>query len=104
MTGVAFVAAESVAIAEAALDLIDVEYEVLEPLLDPSKAMDEGAPIIHDEPEFVNFDESDPTRNIAAEIRIDIGNVDKGFAEADRIIEGDYDVPKVQQAHIEPMS
>ncbi|MBG0788120.1 MAG: molybdopterin-dependent oxidoreductase, partial [Anaerolineaceae bacterium] len=99
---VAFVAAESVAIAEAALDLIDVEYEVLEPLLDPSKAMDKGAPVIHDEPEYVNFDESDPSRNIAAEIRIDIGDVDKGFAEADRIIEGDYDVPKVQQAHIEP--
>ena len=99
---VAFVAAESVEIAEAALDLIDVEYEVLEPLLDPSKAMDEGAPILHDEPEYVNFDASDPSRNIAAEIRIDIGDVEKGFAEADRIFEGDYDVPKVQQAHIEP--
>lgn len=99
---VAFVAAESVAIAEAALDLIDVEYEVLEPLLDPSQAMNEGAPLIHDEPEYVNFADSDPTRNLAAEIRIDIGDVDKGFAEADRIFEGDYDVPKVQQAHIEP--
>ncbi len=99
---VAFVAAESPAIAEAALDLIDVEYEVLEPILDPAKAMAEGAPVIHDEPEYVNFDKSDPSRNIAAEIRIDIGDVDKGFAEADQIFEGDFDVPKVQQAHIEP--
>jgi putative selenate reductase molybdopterin-binding subunit len=99
---VAFVAAETLAIAEAALDLINVEYEVLEPILDSTKAMDENAPVIHDEPEYVNFDESDPSRNIAAEIRIDIGDVDKGFAAADRIFEGDFDVPKVQQAHIEP--
>ena len=99
---VAFVAAESLAIAEAALDLIDVEYEVLEPILDPTQAMAEGAPVIHDEPEYVNFDESDPSRNVAAEIRIDIGDVEKGFAEADQIFEGDFDVPKVQQSHIEP--
>jgi len=39
---------------------------------------------------------------LAAEIRIDIGDVEKGFAEADEVFEGVYDVPKVQQAHIEP--
>jgi putative selenate reductase molybdopterin-binding subunit len=39
---------------------------------------------------------------LAAEIRIDIGDVEKGFAEADQIFEAVYDVPKVQQAHIEP--
>ena len=44
----------------------------------------------------------DAGRNLAAHIRIDIGDVEKGFAEADLIIEGDYAVPKVQQAHIEP--
>lgn len=99
---VAFVAAESPEIAEAALELIKVDYEVLTPILDPSKAMDEDAPVIHDEPEYVNFDESNPARNIAAEIRIDIGDIEKGFAEADRIFEAEYDVPKVQQAHIEP--
>ena len=64
--------------------------------------MEPGAPILHDEPEYVNFADSDPTRNLAAEIRIDIGNVEQGFAEADYIFEGDYEVPKVQQAHIEP--
>ena len=57
---------------------------------------------IHDEPEYINFADSDPSKNLAAEIRIDIGNVDEGFAKADRIFEGDYVVPKVQQAHIEP--
>ncbi len=99
---VAFVAAETPEIAEAALQLIKVEYELLTPILDPTRAMDEGAPVIHDEPEYVDFDESNPARNIAAEIRIDIGDIEKGFADADRIFEGEYDVPKVQQAHIEP--
>lgn len=99
---IAFIAAESVEIAESALKLIDVEYEELPVLLDPEKAMDKGAPCIHDEPEYVDFDASDATRNLAARIRIDIGDVEKGFKEADRIFEADYDVPKVQQAHIEP--
>ncbi|MCB2202484.1 molybdopterin-dependent oxidoreductase [bacterium] len=99
---VALVAAESLEIATAALDLIEVEYEVLEPVLDPTKAMDSDAPRIHDEPEYVNFDESDPSRNLAAEIRIDIGDLDRGFEHADKIYEAEYDVPKVQQSHIEP--
>ena len=64
--------------------------------------MKDGASIIHDEPEFVNFAESDPKRNIAAVLRIDVGDVEKGFAEADLVFEADYEVPKVQQAHIEP--
>jgi putative selenate reductase molybdopterin-binding subunit len=99
---VAFVAAETEEIADQALGLIDVEYELLPPLLDPAQAMQPGAPVLHDEPEYVPFDESDASRNLAAHIRIDIGDVEKGLAEADRVFEADYEVPKVQQAHIEP--
>jgi len=99
---VAFVAAETEAVANQALDLIEVNYEPLPSILDPTEAMLPGAPRIHDEPEYVNFGESDPGRNLAARIRIDIGDVERGFSEADRIFEGDYEVPKVQQAHIEP--
>ena len=99
---VAFVAAETPEIAEKALSLIDVEYELLDEIFDSRKAMDPDAPRIHDEPEFVNFADSDPERNLAAEIRIDIGDVEKGFAEADEIFEAEYEVPKVQQVHIEP--
>src|SRR6266498_424073 len=99
---VAMVAAETPQLAEKALELIDVEYEVLEPILDSRKSMDLNAPRIHDEPEFINFADSNPDKNLAAEIRIDIGNVEKGFAEADEIFETNYEVPKVQQAHIEP--
>ncbi len=99
---VAFVAAETPEIAEQALGLIDVEYEELPVLLDPRDAMKPGAVILHDEPEFTPFAVCDPKKNLAAEIRIDIGDPDKGFSEADRIFEAEYEVPKVQQAHIEP--
>jgi len=99
---VAFVAAETEAIASRALDLIKVEYEILPSLLDPQDAMKKGSPVIHDEKDYVNFADSNPKQNLAGKIRIDIGNVAKGFAEADQIFEDDYIVPKVQQAHIEP--
>jgi putative selenate reductase molybdopterin-binding subunit len=99
---VAFVAAENEEIADQALKLIEVEYEPLPVLLDSRTVMNPGAVKIHDEPEFVNFGESDPKKNLAAAIRIDIGDLDKGFAEADKIFEGDYEVPKVQQVSIEP--
>ncbi|MEW5871777.1 MAG: molybdopterin cofactor-binding domain-containing protein [Chloroflexota bacterium] len=99
---VAFVAAESEAIAQQALERIEVEYEPLPVLLDPQQAMQPGAPRLHDEPEYIDFADSDPARNLAAHIHIDIGDVEQGFAEADHIFEAEYEVPKVQQAHIEP--
>jgi putative selenate reductase molybdopterin-binding subunit len=98
---VAFVAAETVEIAEKALSLIEVEYELLPAILDSRESMTSPTRI-HDEPEYVNFADSNPAKNLAAEIRIDIGDVEKGFAEADQIFEAEYEVPKVQQAHIEP--
>ncbi|MEA4812120.1 MAG: molybdopterin cofactor-binding domain-containing protein [Anaerolineaceae bacterium] len=99
---VAFVAAESPEVAQRALHLIKVKYKQLPAILDLRDAMKEGAVRIHDEPEYVNFADSDASKNRPAEIRIDIGNVEKGFAEADQIFEREYVVPKVQQAHIEP--
>ena len=99
---VAFVAAETEEIASQALKLIEVEYEPLPAIIDPAESMKIGAPQIHDEPEYVPFGDCDPKKNLAAQFRIDIGQVEKGFAEADFVIEGDYEVPKVQQSHIEP--
>ncbi|NUQ86591.1 MAG: molybdopterin-dependent oxidoreductase [Anaerolineales bacterium] len=99
---VAMVAAETPEIAEKALTLIDVEYEILPAILDSRDAMKPDAVRIHDEPEYVNFADSNPEKNLAAHIRIDIGDVEKGFKEADEIFEAEYEVPKVQQAHIEP--
>lgn len=99
---VAFVAAETPEIAEQAINLIEVEYQELPAILNPEDAMKPGAIRIHDEPEYVNFADSNPENNLAAEIKIDIGNVENGFIEADRIFEGNYSVPKVQQTSIEP--
>ncbi len=99
---VALVAAETGEIAEKALSLIQVEYEELPVILDPSDALKPDAARIHDEPEYVNFADSNPAKNLAAQIRIDIGNVEQGFQDADEIFDGDYEVPKVQQVSIEP--
>lgn len=99
---VAFVAAENAEIAEQALKLIEVEYEALPAIFDSAKSMETGAVILHDEPEYQNFADSNPNTNLAAKIRIDIGDVEQGFKEADYVFEDEYEVPKVQQAHIEP--
>lgn len=99
---VAFVAAETEEIAARALNLIEVDYEELPAVLDPREAMMMDAPRIHDEPEYVNFGDSDPTKNLAARIKIEIGDVEAGFRQADHIFEEEYVVPKVQQVSIEP--
>ena len=85
---VALVAAETAEIADKALSLIKVEYEELPAILNSSDAMHADAVRIHDEPEYVNFADSDPSQNLAAKIRIDIGDVEKGFQEADRDLRG----------------
>lgn len=99
---VAFVAAETAEIAERALDLIEVEYEELPAVVDMREAMQAGAVRIHDELEYVNFGESNPSKNLAAEIEFELGNVAQGFAQSEFVFEDEYIVPKVQQASIEP--
>ncbi len=97
---VAIVAAETPEIAQRALDLIEVDYEVLPAVLDPRRAMDPDAPCIHPEPDSYRI--YDPARNLAAHIEANVGNVEQGFAEADLVIEGEYIVPQVQQTPLEP--
>ena len=99
---VAAVAAESEEIAQCALELIEVEYEELPAILDPRQSMLPGAPIIHDEPDYVPFGDCDPQRNLASAIRIDIGDVDAAMTTADHVFEAEYEVPKVQQTPLEP--
>ncbi len=98
---VAAVAAETEEIAEDALRLIEVDYEVLLAILDPRDALD-NLVIIHDEPDYVDFAHSDPKRNLAAQLRIDLGDVDRAIEEADHVFEAEYSVQRVQQAPIEP--
>ncbi len=106
--GVAAVVAESVAIAEQACQLIQVEYEVLPHVLDPLQAMQPGSPIIHDEPEARQIDvrvsgaERFASHNLAGYVCLQNGDPAQGFAEADLILENTYHLPAVQHAHLEP--
>ncbi len=97
---VAAVAAESRSIAERALELIEVEYEVLPAVLDMERAMAPGAPVIHDEPDATGI--YDREHNIAGYILREIGNVDEGFRQADYIIEREFRTQRQQHAMLEP--
>lgn len=97
---VAVVAAETPELVQQALELIEVEYEILPAVFDPAAAMQPGAPVIHDEPDAVDI--HDAERNIAVHIRVDHGDVDAALANAHFVYESEYRVPQVQQAHIEP--
>ena len=97
---VAVVAADDPELARRASESIKVEYEVLPAVLDPEKAMDAGAPVIHDQADASGI--KDPARNLAAEIVAEVGSVARGFAEAQRVFENTYRVPYVQQSSIEP--
>jgi len=99
---VAAVAAETEEIAQRALDLIEVEYEELPAVLDPRDSLKPAVAIIHDEPDYVAFGECDPGRNLAARLRIELGDVDAAMKTADHVFEGEYEVSRVQQAPIEP--
>ena len=98
---VAAVAAKTLDQAEAALDLIDVEYEVLKPVLTLDDAMASGATLVN-ESQHTNGDASKPASNIAATNRMERGDVEKGFAEADVIVESEHRVPTAHQGYIEP--
>ena len=97
---VAAVAADTLEIAEQALKLIKVEYEVLTAVFDETEAIKPGAPIIHDEPD--TKDVHDASRNIVHHIKAHLGDVDEGFSAADHVFERTYYVHQVQQAPIEP--
>ena len=97
---VAAVAAETVEIAQEALRLIDVTYEVLPAVFDENEAIAEGAPVIHDEEGMEGA--HDAERNVVHQIHADVGDVESGFAEADEIFEQVFRVHQVQQAPIEP--
>lgn len=90
---VAAVAAVDEDTAEEALDLIDVDYEELPFVTDPLRAMEKGAPLVHD----------DKPGNIAAEFKVEAGDVDQAFRDSDVIYEDRYYTNQVYQAYMEPM-
>jgi len=122
---VAAVLAESEDEAEAALKAIKVEYELLPPVLSIAAAKKPGAPVIHsgavsyasgtppagtttagdgrDDPIIYRFTlHADPHKNLAASAADGIGDMEKGFAEADVVIERTYKGNRVQCTPMEP--
>ena len=97
---VAAVAADSEEIALAAIDLIDVTYEVLPAVFDENEAILDGAPVIHDEPDMEGA--HDASHNIVHHLKADTGDIDEGFAAADRVFEQTVRVHQVHATPIEP--
>jgi len=96
---VAAVAADTPEMAETALGLIDVTYEVLPAVFDENEAIQAGAPIIHDEPDMEGA--FDASRNISHHIEAQVGDVASGAEKADRVFEETFRVHQVQQCPIE---
>ena len=113
---IAAVAADELAIAEEALDLIKVEYQVLPVAVDPLKAMQPGAPpvadagteadtseaLAHSAVAIAKTDAPAKAVNISQQARLQRGDPAKGFAESDHILEKTYRVPMVHQGYLEP--
>lgn len=89
---VAAVAAVSAEVAEEALELIEVDYEELPAVFDPHAAMAEGAPQIHD----------GVANNIAKHPVLEVGDLERGFAEADHVFEATYSTQRVHTCYMEP--
>ncbi len=102
---VAAVAAETPEIAEEAVRLIEIEYEPLEAVLDPKKALEKKAPLVHPDLGAYSFVEAAftpvPGTNIANHTKLRKGDVEQGFKDADYVIEREYTNPNVQHVPME---
>jgi CO/xanthine dehydrogenase Mo-binding subunit len=87
---IALIAAETLRAAEEALDLIEIEYEVLPGVYGPLEALKPDAPVVY-EPD-----------NIVASWKIRKGDVRAGMEEADLVVENTFRVPFIDHAYIEP--
>ncbi len=102
---VAAVAANSLEAAREAVERIKVEYEPLDPVLDPEEAMKSGAPLIHEKLGTYKASEAAkpvPGTNICSSFRLRRGDTEKGFAESDLVYEGTYRTQMVQHVCLEP--
>ena len=112
---VAAVAATSLHLAEHAISLIEVDYEVLPGVTDVVEAMKDDAPVLHERLanlENANIrpgglrddDDTGKATNISNHFFFELGDADQGFKEADIIVEREYRTATVHQGYIEPHS
>ena len=109
---IAAVAAASPHLAEQALDLLEIEYEVLPPVLDAYAAMKDDAPALHERLLTLTNpaqraggwgDATKPT-NVSNHFEFRLGDPDEGFKEADVVVEQEFHTKPVHQGYIEPHS
>lgn len=103
---VAAVAATSGHVAEEALKLIRVDYETLPPVTDVVEAMQDKAPILHDDLRTESLAGSGNGQgratNVAKHYQFVLGDTAKGFAQADLVLEQEFNTATVHQGYIEP--
>ncbi len=99
---VAAVAAISESVAQAALDLIVVDYEVLPHVIDVDDAMADDAPLLFEDMMPRGVEGATKPSNISKRLEFKMGDIDAGFAAADVIIEKEFKTAAVHQAYIEP--
>jgi len=102
---VAAVAATNLHVAQEAVNLIKVEYEVLTPVLDVRKAKESGSPILLDDLRTEEFGKKgDTPTNVSWHGHNESGDVEKGFKEAKFIVEHEFNTKMVHQGYIEPQN
>ena len=106
---IAAIAATDAHIAEAALDLIEVTYETLTPVLNASDAMQENAPLLHEKmttrsvaERFARGDDTGQKSNVSSHLQFKNGDLDSGFGKATHIVEREFTTSTVHQGYIEP--
>ena len=105
---VAAVAAEDKDAAEEAIHLIEVEYEELPAVFDVLEAMKPGAPILHDNAPGYDGAPAEIMApaggNVVNKLTFGKGDIEKGFAEADLVLEHIFRMPIHHQGYLEPQS
>ena len=100
------VAADTEEIAEEAVELIEIEYEELPAVFDPIEAAQDGAPIIH--PDYNSYNgarrQLEKPSNAYGYVTVEKGDIEKGFAEADFVIEHTYRLQRQHHAYMEPQA
>jgi CO/xanthine dehydrogenase Mo-binding subunit len=101
---VAAIAAESPDIAEEAAGLIHVEYQELPAVFDSLEAMQEGAPLLHEDLAlYANAPRPMPALpNVHSHVKWRLGNCEKGFEESDFVFEQSFTTQRSHQAYLEP--
>jgi len=101
---VAAVAADTKQAAEAALVLIEVEYDELEPLLDPVAALKDGSTVLH--PDLLSYKglpvPVEKAANMFAYLKWGKGDIEAGFKQADLIVENTFTTQVTHQSYLEP--